>query len=54
MGKIHFRFAMSVMFSFDNVHHENMKRKINFLVKLHKNNNSVSATVAVEHAADDL
>ena len=40
-------------FGFDTVRHQNIKRKINFLVKMCKNINLI-ATVATKYAVDEL
>ena len=39
---------------FETVRRQIIKRKINFLVKMCKNNNSVGAAVALKHAVDEL
>ena len=41
-------------FGFDTVRRQIIKRKINSLVKMCKNINSIAATVAIKYAADEL
>ena len=41
-------------FGFDTARRQIIKRKINFLVKICKNINSIGATVATKHAVDEL
>ena len=41
-------------FGFDTVRPQIIKRKINFLVKIRKNINSIGATVAMKYAVDEL